>query len=94
MWPIVRTWPTSPGSSARTDDREELLARGEKYSLKLTELWDGKSGIYRDKDLVTNQFSTRLAPTNFYPLLAGLPTQEQAERMVNEHLLNPNGILR
>ena len=74
----------------KADDKEELLSRAEKYSLKLNELWDEKSGIYRDKDLVTNKFSYRLAPTNFYPLIAGLPTQEQAERMVNEHLLNQN----
>ncbi len=77
------------GILGKTDDREELLSRAEKYSLKLNDLWDEKSGIYRDKFLNTGKFSYRLAPTNFYPLIAGLPTQEQAERMVNEHLLNP-----
>ncbi len=73
----------------KPDDHDELLARADKYSLKLKELWDEKSGIYRDKDLTTGKFSYRLAPTNFYPLIAGVPSQEQAERMVNEHLLNP-----
>ncbi|HYW96062.1 MAG TPA: trehalase family glycosidase, partial [Bacteroidales bacterium] len=73
----------------KADDQEELLARAEKYSLKLNELWDENSGIYRDKNLVTGKFSSRLAPTNFYPLLSGVPTEEQAERMVSEHLLNP-----
>ena len=32
---------------------------------------------------------TRLSPTNFYPLLAGVATARQAARMVDEHLLNP-----
>ncbi len=73
----------------KIDDQQELLARAEKYSLKLTELWDEKTGIYRDKNLVTNRFSTQLTPTSFYPLLTETPTQEQAERMINEHLLNP-----
>ena len=30
-----------------------------------------------------------MSPTNFYPLLARVPTQEQARQMVREHLLNP-----
>jgi hypothetical protein len=73
----------------KIDDQQELLVRAEKYSLKLTELWDEKSGIYRDKNLITNRFSPQLAPTSFYPLITGTPTQEQAERMINEHFLNP-----
>ena len=74
----------------KTEDAEELKKRAEKYSLKLGELWDDESGIFRDLDLVNNEFSTRLAPTNFYPLIAGVPSQEQAERMITEHLLNPD----
>lgn len=35
------------------------------------------------------QFSDRLSPTLFYPLLAGVATPVQARRMVDEHLLNP-----
>lgn len=72
------------------EDREELVLRVEKYSLKLNELWDDEMGIYRDLNLSNNLFSTHLAPTNFYPLLAGVPSQEQAERMINEHFMNPN----
>ena len=34
-------------------------------------------------------FSTRLSPTNFYPLLAHVATQAQAEAMVEKHLKNP-----
>ena len=69
-------------------DMKELKARAKKYSQKLRKLWDDDKGIYRDKDLTTNQFTRHLAPTNFYPLLAGVPTQPQAERMINEHFFN------
>lgn len=68
---------------------DELMQRALRYSAKLGELWDEKSGIYRDLDLVSGDFSDRLAPTCFYPLLAGVPSQAQAERMVKEYLLNP-----
>jgi putative isomerase len=73
----------------REQDQTELLERAEKYSLKLNELWDEKSGIYRDKNLITNEFSKHLAPCNFYPLLAGVPGKVQAERMIKEHFMNP-----
>ena len=55
----------------------------------MQELWDEKTGIFRDKNLVTGEFSTHLAPTNFYPLLGKAATQQQAERMINEHFMNP-----
>jgi putative isomerase len=46
-------------------------------------------GMFLNKDLRTGQFSHRLSPANFYPMLAQAATPEQARRMVNEHLLNP-----
>ncbi len=73
----------------KMDDAAEIQTRGVKYGLKLQELWDDESGIYRDKYTNTGQFSDHLAPTNFYPLLSGVPTQEQAERMIREHFMNP-----
>ena len=50
-------------------------------------LWDEKTGMYLNKDWQGN-FSCRLSPTLFYPLLAGVPDSGRAERMVREHLLN------
>lgn len=73
----------------KTTDQQELKNRSKKYASKLQELWDAEKGIFRDKDLVTGKFSPHLAPTNFYPLLGKVATQEQAERMINEHLMNP-----
>lgn len=70
-------------------DAQELEARRNRYGAKLQELWDEESGIYRDLHLDTGRRSTRLAPSNLYPLLAGVPTQAQAERMIQEHYFNP-----
>jgi hypothetical protein len=70
-------------------DASELRMRGARYRAKLGTLWSDKDGIFLNKDLHTGQFSTRLSPTLFYPLLAHAATEEQAKRMVEEHLLNP-----
>lgn len=73
----------------KPEDAIELRERAEKYSTSLSKLWDEESGIYRDLNLVSGEFSSHLAPTNFYPLLAGVPSQEQAEMMIEKHFMNP-----
>ena len=73
----------------KVEDTKELKERGNYYRKNLNQLWDEKDGIYKNKRTDTGEFSSRLSPTNFYPLLANAPTQAQAERMVKEHLLNP-----
>jgi hypothetical protein len=53
-------------------------------------LWDEETGIYRQRD-ASNQsrgFSPVLSPTSFYPMMAGIPSTAQAERMVANHLTN------
>jgi putative isomerase len=71
-------------------EEQELRTRGERYCTKLQTLWDEKTGMFLNRNLDTGNLSTRLSPTNFYPLLAKAATPQQAARMVNEHLLNPN----
>jgi hypothetical protein len=73
----------------KAQDAKELKERGEYYRKNLGQLWDEKAGIYKNQRTDTGEFSSRLSPTNFYPMLAKAPTQAQAERMVKEHLLNP-----
>ena len=51
-------------------------------------LWNEQDGIFENR-FWSGDFSKHLSPTNFYPLLAGIPTPEQAKRMMDEHLLNP-----
>jgi putative isomerase len=68
---------------------KELRERAARYRVKLETLWNSDAGIFLNKDLHTGQFSFRLSPTNFYPLLAKAATPQQAETMIKNHLLNP-----
>lgn len=70
-------------------DANELRQRGKQYRKNLANLWDEKSGFYYNRHTDSKKFNPRISPTNFYPMLANAPTQQQAERMVKEHLLNP-----
>jgi putative isomerase len=74
------------GENAQAKD---LRARAQRYQSKLETLWNSEAGIFLNKDLKTGQFSDRLSPTNFYPLLARSATPEQARAMIERHLLNP-----
>ena len=76
------------GELGKTAEARELRARGETHRAALRTLWDEKTGMFLNKNLVTGALSPRLSPTNFYPLLAKTATPEQAARMVKEHLLN------
>jgi hypothetical protein len=70
-------------------ESRELHARGDKYAAALATLWDEKSGIYKNRRTDTGEASPRLSPTNFYPLIAKVATQQQARRMIQEHYFNP-----
>jgi hypothetical protein len=70
-------------------EAHELRERAARYRAKLATMWDEKSGIFLNKDLRTGKAGTRLSPTNFYPLLAGAATPEQAKQMIERHLRNP-----
>ena len=72
----------------KAGEARELRARGETHRAALRTLWDEKTGMFLNKNLVTGALSPRLSPTNFYPLLAKAATPDQAARMVREHLLN------
>ena len=72
----------------RKDDAEYLTDEYESMKTKINkELWNEELGMYCNKDWKGN-FSKRLSPTNFYPLLAGVASKKQAERIIKEHLLN------
>jgi len=72
----------------RDDVIGELAARAEKYAASLQTLWCEETGLFLNKRLDNGEFEHRLSPTHFYPLLAEVPTQAQAERMINEHFFN------
>jgi glycogen debranching enzyme len=70
-------------------EQKELGDRARFYRESLATLWNEKAGIFLNKDLRTGELSLRMSPTNFYPLLARAATPQQAQRMIQDHLLNP-----
>ncbi len=73
----------------KDEDSRKFAADYERHKQLVREkLWNEKDGIYENR-YWDGRFSNRLSPTNFYPLLAGIATPEQAARMIKEHLLNP-----
>lgn len=77
------------GKLGKNKIARELTERAGSYAKALSGLWDDSFGLYLNKDLVSGKFSYRISPTLFYPLLAGVPTQQQAARMIKEHFYNP-----
>ena len=71
------------------DDNRRFVAEYDRVkSLVRQLLWNEQDGMFENR-YWDGRFSKKLSPTNFYPLLAGIATTEQAKRMVREHLLNP-----
>jgi hypothetical protein len=73
----------------RDDDARELRERAAALSASLGHLWSEETGLYLNRRSDTNDFSYRLSPTLFYPMLAEVPDAKRAHRMVTEHLSNP-----
>ena len=73
----------------KTTEANELTVRANQYRSKLKELWNEPAGIFLNKRTDTDVFSDKMSPSNFYPLLGNAASQAQAERMMQEHLLNP-----
>lgn len=76
----------------------QILNRREEYESYINEyekmkslinhfLWNEKEGFYFDRHW-DGRFSSKKAASNFYPLLARIPSEKQALEMV-KHLLNP-----
>jgi putative isomerase len=74
----------------KASEATSIHERGEHYRAALKTLWDEKTGAFLNKDLHTGKPSSRLSPNIFYPLLAHAATPEQAKRLVEEHLRNPD----
>ena len=73
----------------KEDDKRGFKSDYERIKRAMQQqLWNEQDGIYENR-YWDGHFSRRLSPTNFYPMLAGVATPEQAKRMVKEHLLSP-----
>jgi len=66
----------------RTDRASEYTSRYRDLVEKVNEyLWNDQIGMYMDRKW-DGRFSTRLAASNFYPLVAGIPRDDRVERML------------
>jgi len=74
----------------RTEEASELRARGDTFSKAMESLWDESFGLYLNRRTDTGEVSKRISPTNFYPLIAKLPSPERARIMIENHFLNPS----
>ncbi len=71
-------------------ESKNLMREYEKLAEKINaELWNERAFAYMDRHW-NGVFSSRLGPTMFYPLMAGIPTPERAKAIVERHLLNEN----
>jgi hypothetical protein len=52
-------------------------------------LWDEEDGFYYDRDVRTGRLLKVKSVAGFYPLWAGIPSHEQARKLVEQHLMNP-----
>ncbi|HNQ22923.1 MAG TPA: trehalase family glycosidase [Phycisphaerae bacterium] len=70
------------------DDAAGFRAEYEALKQRINDtLWDDARGMYANRRW-DGTFLHRWSPTSFFPLLAGIPSAPQAERLVREHLLN------
>jgi len=73
----------------KKSDVKELHNRSKLYAKRLATMWDENEGIFLNKRLDTGEKSHRIAPNNFYPMLAKVCTQKQAEIMMKNFYFNP-----
>jgi|WetSurMetagenome_2_1015567.scaffolds.fasta_scaffold00875_3 putative isomerase len=69
----------------KNDIAAELNKRARKYSGSLRKLWNNEEGIFLNQNTGNGELSHRISPTNFYPLIAGVATQDQAETMMKKN---------
>jgi putative isomerase len=67
----------------------ELRARSQQLKTRIREqLWDDERGVFANR-LWSGRFVRSLAPTSFYPLLAGAASTAQAQGLIEHYLLHP-----
>ncbi|MDD6209764.1 MAG: trehalase family glycosidase [Bacteroidales bacterium] len=75
----------------RDKEAKELTERGNRYKKALRKLWDKKSAFFLNRYTDgRDSFSTRISPTNFYPMLADACSKKEARQIVEKHYFNPN----
>lgn len=77
------------GVLGRKKEQRELKLRARRMAKKMAALWHPGTGLYLNRRTDSGEFSFRLSPTLFYPLLAGVPSQKRAGIML-KHFFDPN----
>jgi hypothetical protein len=72
-----------------TDEIDEIKGWRKKTCLAFERLWDDDTGRYLDADLISGNPIDENTIATFVPLYAKLPNDDQARRLVKEHLRNP-----
>lgn len=74
----------------KDEDAAEFLAHAEALKAKINEVfWDEEDGFYYDRSEKTGKLNKVKTVAGFIPLWVGAATPERAERIIKEHLLNP-----
>ncbi len=74
----------------RKDDSVGFRSHAQSLSQRINEIfWDEKDGFYYDRDERTSETVRVKTVAGFVPLWLGIASPERAERLVKEHLLNP-----
>lgn len=73
----------------RKKEERELKRRAKAFRKKMAALWHPKIGFYLNKRTDLGEFSKRLSPTLFYPLLASVPGKRRAQKIIEDHFFNP-----
>ncbi len=66
----------------------ELAEKAEKLKLAIQGLWNEEKEIFMNFKTDTKEFSDRISPTCFYPMIDQICTRLQAEKMVERYLCN------
>ena len=75
----------------RENEARDYAAHAEALKIKINEtFWDEEDGFYYDRSEKTGQLNKVRSVAGFIPLWVGAATPERAERLIKEHLLNPN----
>jgi putative isomerase len=73
----------------RADEAAALMERADALAARVRErLWDPEREVFSARRW-SGEWVQSLAPTSFYPLVAGIATPEQADALVHRHLLDP-----
>lgn len=87
----LRAMAVIAGHLGKAEDHQEFTDHAAKLNRLINEVfWDEEEGLYFDRNEKLGKKVPVKSATNFLPMFCGAPDTEQVERMVAEHLTNPD----